>query len=97
VGVSLCVSPIKDTQGRVIGASKIARDITMRKDAELALAERNTQLTLAGKTGLVGSYVFDLNTGKVQISAGYAAIYGLPEETKDPRSGRRPVPYRNSS
>jgi PAS domain S-box-containing protein len=35
--VSLTVSPIKDADGTVIGASKIARDITQRKLAEEAL------------------------------------------------------------
>lgn len=37
VYVSLTVSPIKDEQGRVIGAAKIARDVTQRKKAEEAL------------------------------------------------------------
>jgi PAS domain S-box-containing protein len=35
--VSLTVSPIRDTRGRIIGAAKIARDITERKRAEAAL------------------------------------------------------------
>jgi len=34
IDISLTVSPIKDTSGRVIGASKIARDITDRKLAQ---------------------------------------------------------------
>jgi PAS domain S-box-containing protein len=34
VPVSLTVSPIKDTTGRIIGASKIARDISERKKSE---------------------------------------------------------------
>lgn len=34
IDISLSVSPIKDPQGRVIGASKIARDITDRKRQE---------------------------------------------------------------
>src|SRR5437762_653873 len=34
IEVSLTVSPVKDSRGRVIGASKIARDITSRKRGE---------------------------------------------------------------
>ena len=34
VHVSLTISPIRDETGRIIGASKIARDITDRKQAE---------------------------------------------------------------
>jgi PAS domain S-box-containing protein len=36
--ISLTISPIKDAEGRIIGASKIARDITARKRAEEATA-----------------------------------------------------------
>jgi PAS domain S-box-containing protein len=43
VAVSLSVSPIVDTAGNVIGASKIARDVTARKRAEAALAKRAKQ------------------------------------------------------
>jgi PAS domain S-box-containing protein len=41
VEVSLTVSPIRDQTGRILGASKIARDITARKQAE----ERQRLLT----------------------------------------------------
>jgi PAS domain S-box-containing protein len=34
VGISLTLSPVKDAQGEVIGASRIARDVTERKRAE---------------------------------------------------------------
>ncbi len=37
--VSLTISPIKDSSGQVIGASKIARDITGRKRSEAALRD----------------------------------------------------------
>jgi PAS domain S-box-containing protein len=40
LNVSITVSPIKDSTGHVIGASKVARDITERKDA----VERERQL-----------------------------------------------------
>jgi PAS domain S-box-containing protein len=39
INVSLSVSPIRDAEGRVIGASKVARDITEQKRAEQSLAE----------------------------------------------------------
>jgi PAS domain S-box-containing protein len=54
-----------------------------RRQHEAALAERDAHLALAGKTALVGSYVFDINTGRMQVSAGYAAIYGLAEATEE--------------
>jgi PAS domain S-box-containing protein len=44
VQVSLTVSPIKDGEGRVIGASKIVRDITERKQIERALVDAQVQL-----------------------------------------------------
>jgi PAS domain S-box-containing protein len=40
--VSLTVSPIRDSEGRVIGASKIARDITERTRAQALLEQAET-------------------------------------------------------
>jgi PAS domain S-box-containing protein len=37
--VSLTISPVRDSSGRVIGASKVARDITAQKQTERALRE----------------------------------------------------------
>lgn len=45
VNLSLTISPVRDARGRVVGASKIARDITERKAAEEAIRELNWQLT----------------------------------------------------
>jgi len=42
--VSLAVSPIRDNSGRVIAASKIARDITEQKRAEAALRDNERRL-----------------------------------------------------
>src|SRR5207245_3183672 len=39
IAISLTVSPVRDGEGRIIGASKVARDITDRKRAEEALRE----------------------------------------------------------
>ncbi len=46
VEISLTVSPIKDAAGRIIGASKIARDISERKPAEALRASEERFRTL---------------------------------------------------
>ncbi len=46
IDISLTVSPIRDGHGRVIGASKIARDITDHKAAQLALVETQRRLSV---------------------------------------------------
>jgi len=42
--ISLTVSPMRDDTGRVVGASKIARDVTEQKAAELKLQESERKL-----------------------------------------------------
>ena len=37
--ISLTISPLRDAQGRIIGASKVARDITSQKEAQQRLHE----------------------------------------------------------
>ena len=44
VDISLTVSPVRDSSGRIIGASKIARDISQRKEAERKLQESEQHL-----------------------------------------------------
>ena len=51
--LSLTISPVKDAAGRVVGASKVAREITDRKQAEQALAERARLLDLSNDAILV--------------------------------------------
>ena len=43
--ISLTISPVKDDQGTIIGASKIARDVSERMRAERAIQALNQQLT----------------------------------------------------
>jgi PAS domain S-box-containing protein len=45
VDISLTISPVRDGNGAIIGASKIARDITDRKEADARLHESERRLT----------------------------------------------------
>ena len=85
VRISLSFSPLRNAQGKVVGASKIARDVTERMKAEQALAERDALIGLAEKVTRVGNFTVDLNTGRVQVSAGCVAIHGFPEGTAEVR------------
>ena len=58
IDVSLTISPIKDEQGRVIGAAKIARDITQRKRTEKAL-QMTEKLASVGR--LAATVAHELN------------------------------------
>jgi PAS domain S-box-containing protein len=44
LNISLTISPVKDNDGTIVGASKIARDITERVRQEAALKEANADL-----------------------------------------------------
>ena len=45
VEISLTVSPIRDSRGRIVGAAKIAHDVTARRRAERQLQEREAELS----------------------------------------------------
>src|ERR1051325_8461058 len=49
--ISLTISPIKDANGEIIAASKIARDITERKQNEARLREQAEVIETINRTG----------------------------------------------
>jgi PAS domain S-box-containing protein len=85
VEVSLSVSPIKDEGGRVIGISKIVRDISHRKRMERELATRDEQLRQSHKLEAVGSLAGGIAhefNNLLQVVRGYGeyAMEGLPHD-----------------
>lgn len=49
IDISLTISPVKDDEGKIVGASKIARDITKSKMAEALLRQHSVTLENAVK------------------------------------------------
>jgi PAS domain-containing protein len=66
-----------------VGLLGVTRDITDRKRTEDSLSERNAQLALAGKAALVGTYAYDPETRRLRVTEGFAALYGLPEDSTE--------------
>jgi PAS domain S-box-containing protein len=65
IDVSVTTSPIIDAAGKVVGASKVARDITERKLAATALHEANTRYRLLFEQSPDGIVIIDLETGRL--------------------------------
>jgi PAS domain S-box-containing protein len=58
--VALTISPMKDAAGRIVGASKLARDITERKRAEEALRQAQADLAYMSRVTTMGELTASL-------------------------------------
>jgi PAS domain S-box-containing protein len=83
VDISLSISPVKNNKGIIIGASKIARDITAQKLAEQRIRESEEmvrvseeRLRLAVEIAEMGMWDLDLATGLTTTSPQHRKILG---------------------
>jgi PAS domain S-box-containing protein len=76
IDVSLTVSPIYDSAGKVVGASKIARDVTERHRADY-LARQLAAIIESSQDGIIG---LDLNCNVTSWNLGAENLYGYAAE-----------------
>jgi PAS domain S-box-containing protein len=80
ISVSVTVSPIRDKAGRIVGASKIARDISEKKRAESALAEQEAQYRAVIETTTDGFWVMDEQGRILAVNDAYVRQSGYTRE-----------------
>ena len=88
--VFLTVSAVYDAEGRILGASTIARDITERKRMETLLKESETQYRLLFENANDGIVLIEKNEGKianinpsVEKMLGYSARESIGNKLQD--------------
>ena len=77
VHVSVSVSPIRDPQDRVIGASSIMRDVTERKRAQEMLTQSQERLQMALKAARMGTWHWDVGANALTWDDGLERLYDL--------------------
>lgn len=70
-------SPLRDETGRIIGLCGIAHDITARKQAEQALADRESRLANVLLTTREAVWDCDLKTGRVSHNRRWCELLGF--------------------
>lgn len=80
VDISLTVSPLKDAHGNVIGASKIARDVTAQRLAEKRIIENEERLQILVDASELGTWELDTRSMDFTYSPRYAEIFGYSND-----------------
>jgi PAS domain S-box-containing protein len=74
--VSLTVSPVRDSTGKIIGASKIARDVTRIRQIEQALRDSEQKMRFCLGAANIVTWDWDIDDGSVRWSENMKGIRG---------------------
>jgi PAS domain S-box-containing protein len=84
IDISLTISPLRDSRGTLIGASKVARDITDRKRAVSALRESEERFRGMAELLPVGIYTCEAKGGTITyFNAKAAELWGRSPKLGD--------------
>jgi len=78
--ISLTTSPIKDSNGHVIGASKIARNITGQRETERLMHESEERFRMAVETTNLGTWEYNTQNARLYCSMESRKICGMPAD-----------------
>jgi len=97
VDISLTVSPLFNQSGKVVGASKVARDITERKLAEQALRETTARLRTLTETAVDGVILIDARGVVLMFNPACEKLFGYSADTVIGENVKMlmPQPYRH--
>jgi PAS domain S-box-containing protein len=80
IDISLTTSPIRDSTGEVIGASKIARNISQQKETERLIHENAERFRMAVEITNLGTWECDPDDLTLYCSPETKKICGFPED-----------------
>lgn len=75
--ISLSVSPVKDSQGHLVGLSQIARDISVQKQTERLITENEEHLRLATGAAELGTFDMDLINDVIHWDNRCRELFGI--------------------
>jgi PAS domain S-box-containing protein len=77
INMSLTISPVRNPEGKIVGASTIGRDITERKQSEKALKDSEARLDLAIRSAHMGVWSWDVLEDKRHFDHQVCHLLGI--------------------